>query len=114
MAGTYNITTIAGDTIEFQVLLKDPSDAPMDLTGYTAKAQIRASATATDVLLEFNVIGSLDSTGLIHLRIEAPATEILRTTNAGVWDLEITRTSDNTRLTVLGGTVRASLDVTRE
>lgn len=114
MPGTYNLSFTTGDTVEFEVALKNPDESPKDLTGYTAKAQIRSTTAAADVLAEFNVVGSLDSTGKIRLRLESTQTEVFRATPQGVWDLEVTKTADLTKLTILTGTVRTTPDVTRE
>lgn len=114
MSGTYNISFTAGDTLEFDVLLKNADNSSKDLTGYTAKAQVRVAADSPDVLADFNVVGVLGPSGAIRLRMESTETAIFRTTPSGVWDLEITKTADNTKLTVLGGSIKGKLDVTRE
>lgn len=122
MAGTYNIGKppsppfTAGDTLEFSVTLAESDGVTTrDLTGYTAKAQIRQTVQAAEVLAEFTIKNApLGSSGVVTLRLEAAETEVFRTIASSVWDLEITRTSDGTRTTVLSGTVTAVPDVTRE
>lgn len=114
MAGTYNLSFTAGDTVEFEVLLQNNDETPKDLTGFTAKAQIRVDPTATATLADFEVVGDLDETGSIRLRLESTQTEIFRTTAKAVWDLEILETATSTKTTVLGGTVKAAQDVTRD
>lgn len=113
MPGTYNPSFVAGDTVQFDVELKNPSGTPKSLVGYTAKAQIRETVTSPDVLAEFNVIGALDETGIIRLRLEAEQSAVFRTTPNGVWDLEIVKTSDGTKLTVVSGQILTTPDVTR-
>ena len=126
MAGTYNISFKAGDTYELPIVLFYPDTPnpvegepdipgePMDLTGYTVKSQIRLTADDPAVLAEFNVIGTLGPSGAFKIRLEAAETEVFRTTPLAVWDLETTKISDNTRLTVLEGQVRTTKDVTRD
>ena len=114
MSGAYNIEFTAGDTLEFQITLKNPNDTPQDLTGYTVKSEIRSSPTSTFVMATFTVRNApLGADGRIVLRLEAVDTEIFRTSPSGVYDVQITKDSDGTRRTILGGTISAIMDVTQ-
>jgi hypothetical protein len=86
--------------------------APFNLTGYTAKAQIRPStATGATLTAEFDVtIDSPATDGTITLELGHAVTEAL--TSGGYWDLQIT---DGTGWvsTVVSGAVTLVPDVTR-
>ena len=50
-AGRYPIYIEQGTTIDFEIQYKDSTGAPVDLTGYGARMQIRPSATSETVYL---------------------------------------------------------------
>jgi hypothetical protein len=88
--------------------------APVDLTGYTARMQIRPNVSSTTVIFEANtsngniVLGG--SAGTITLTIPAADTATFNFSRA-VYDLELTTGVTVTRL--LQGTVTLSREVTR-
>lgn len=88
---------------------------PVDLTGATARMQIRATLEAPEVLLELTTtnggitLGGVD--GTVTLRIEATATAAL-TWRTGVYDLEV-EFADHTVRRLLSGGVSVSPEVTR-
>lgn len=114
-AGTYNITIEQGATFTLRIQWLDPNDDPIDLTGYSARMQIRPYAESDQVFLTIDT----DSNGGItiesdwEISIEIPATET-ETLNqyCGVYDLELESiTGVVTRL--LQGKVTISPEVTR-
>lgn len=90
--------------------------APVDLTGCTARMQVREAVDAPAVLLECTtedgriVLGGADGTVLIQLT--AVDTAALAWT-AGVYDLEVVF-ADGTVRRLLAGTVTVSPEVTRD
>lgn len=89
--------------------------APVDLTGCTARMQIRATITAAEVLHELTTEnGGLTlggTAGTITMYISPIQTALMAWT-AGVWDIEIiTSAGDVNRL--LYGPVTVSPEVTR-
>lgn len=90
--------------------------APVDLTGATARMQIRAKIESPDVLEELTttnggiVLG--DATGDVTIFIEATATAAY-TWRTGVYDLEIEFTNGTVKR-LLSGSVSVSPEVTRE
>lgn len=88
---------------------------PVDLTGCTARMQVRAKQDAPDVLVELTtenggiVLGG--AAGTIALRIEAAATAAYEW-RSGVYDLEIIF-ADGTVRRLMYGSVSVSLEVTR-
>lgn len=99
----------AGDDFWIRVAVKDPSGSPVDLTTYTHKSQIRASAAATDILAEF-VITVEANTSTLLLTLSSAKTAALPS-NA-VWDLQIIDTADVVT-TLTAGRVRTVAEVTR-
>lgn len=89
--------------------------APVDLTGFTARSQVRADVDAPAVLVEMNtenggiVLGA--GPGTIDLYIAADNTAVF-TWESGVYDLELVAPGgDVTRL--VAGPVSVSREVTR-
>ena len=113
MAGTYDIEAEQGATFH-RVMTWSIDSEPVDLTGWTARMQVRKTAKATDTFLSLNngALGgiTLDAVGGVTIRVEA---EVLSTVPAGSWvyDLELDSGSEVTRL--LGGAFEVSAEVTR-
>ncbi len=63
-AGRYDITLEQGATFDLPLRYRAPSGTPVDLTGYSAKMQVR-EAPASAVFVEFN--SQLTSNGFIWL-----------------------------------------------
>lgn len=88
---------------------------PVDLTGCTARMQIRPKVDSADVLVSLTTenggITLGDAAGTVAIRIEADATEDF-TWKGGVYDLEI-EFADGTVRRLLAGSVSVSPEVTR-
>ena len=109
------LTIYQGATFRKRLTWRAPSKAPIDLTGCTARMQIRAKIEATTPLLTLTTENggiSLGGTaGTIELLIDADDTAAL-TWTSGVYDLEIVFPGGQvTRLTY--GSVTVSPEVTR-
>lgn len=113
--GDYDLTIYVGATFSRRVVWKDGAGALVDLTGYTARMQIRSSVRNPDVLVALTTENSgitLGGTaGTIDLLLTSTQTGAI-TARAGVYDLElIDSTGVVTRL--LQGEVEISPEVTR-
>jgi hypothetical protein len=106
-----DLSIIRGDDYRVVVTLTS-NGSPFDLTGYTAKAQIRPSTSSSAPLtVEFTAtVETPETDGLITLELNHADTALL--TSNGVWDLEITDSSDWVT-TVASGAVTIVPDVTR-
>jgi hypothetical protein len=88
---------------------------PVDLTGCTARMQVRERVESTDILLTLTTengritLGGV--AGTVDLRVEADDTAALNF-RTGVYDLEI-EFADGTVRRLLSGGVSLSLEVTR-
>lgn len=110
-AANYPLTVRIGDTCSIPVTVQDSAGAPINLSGRTYAAQIRATADASSVLASFTcTLVSSGTTGQFVCTIPATTTATLAA-GAGVWDLQETNGSVVT--TLLAGTVQIVQDVTR-
>lgn len=118
MAATYNFVIERGATFApAPIVWKHGANAlPVDLTGYTARLQVRESVTATDVLLELSTAnGGISITpleGSIALSLSATATAAI-TWVSGVYDLELTSSTGFVRR-LLKGKFKVTQEVTRD
>jgi hypothetical protein len=113
---THNLTIYAGATLRDTVTWKvgDPAE-PVDLTGYTARAQFRRAVGSSDVLVSLTtedggiILG--DEAGTIQLHMTATATAAL-TWRSAVYDLELIAPSGDVRR-FMKGDVEVDPEVTR-
>ena len=124
-AGKYSFVIEQGATTTFEVQYKDSTNAPVDLSGYGARLQIRPSAESNTILLSLSSSLQSDGTGLnmsgssgtvspisgsIGIYISAYSSSLL-SFNEAVYDLEIHSGSFVSR--ILQGNVKLSKEVTR-
>lgn len=101
---TADLYLYAGDTTTLEIAVTDDTGAPLDLTTYTAEAQIRATAdAATAVDFTTAVAGNT-----ITLTLDAATALPAR----GVWDVQITAATGEVT-TLAGGKVTVTPEVTR-
>lgn len=113
--GNYDLTLYQGASFTLTLTWKDAANAAINLTGYSAKMQIRYTAASPSVVLELSTTNggiSLGGTaGTITLNASASQTAAL-TEATGVYDLELTSGSGTvTRL--LSGKYTLSPEVTK-
>lgn len=119
-AGKYSFTIEQGTTHEFTVIKKDSNNSAVNLTGYSARMQIRPDFADLSSTIYTTVSSSIagDGTGLyinpvsgsISVLISAQVTEDFNF-DTGVYDLELYSGSVVERL--LEGRVKISREVTR-
>lgn len=113
MAGKYNINADQGSTFSFQFTMKTNGTA-WNLTGYTARMQVRTDASSTTVLISatttngYIVLGGAAGT----VTVTIPAT-VMETVAAGknVYDIELV--NGTTVYRVLEGKFNVKQEVTR-
>jgi len=92
IAGTYNITCQQGATLKRTLTWLEPNKDPINVTGYTARMQVRETADANTVVLELttanNRITLGGTAGTIDLLVSANTTANL-TPGLYVYDLEM-------------------------
>lgn len=117
-AGKLNLTVEKGATYTqtFTYSTKDPDTlvvTPVDLTGYTARAQFREEIDSATPFVSLDTTSGIvlgGALGTITLSISAADTAALLPTS-GVWDLELVSGTVVTRL--LEGKVKLKPEVTR-
>ena len=117
-AAIYDFEIEQGTTLNKQMVWKDSTGAPVDLSGYTARMQMRPSVSSDTVLLNLTTenggITLGGTAGTIDLYVGATATAAI-TWEGGVFDLEIIHPGalpdDVTR--IAQGAVSVSPEVTR-
>jgi hypothetical protein len=126
LAGNYNMTCQQGSTFSRTIEIEQPDLAsdptgntfiPFDLSGYTARMQVRRTIDSSNVLLELTTSnGGLTvnpiegDTNKIFLYASANVTASVST--SGVYDIEII-SAENIVSRVLQGTFNLSPEVTR-
>jgi len=100
-----------GTTFTTNITLDDIDGVPYDLTGVTAKSQIRKSYYSANTTAEFTTNINIPNTGIILLSLDAPVTANIA---AGryVYDVVIKDTA-NTVTRVLEGVVNVIPQVTK-
>lgn len=133
----YPVKFVAGDTVRFRIQITDPDpdwvdpdpDAdppntpdmiPRDLTGYSARAQVRKNYKKISPLIAtYEISGTdtregpvtdLDDSGYIYIHL--PPIESAKVEKISAWDLELTD-PDGDVDTILGGPVDPFRDTTR-
>lgn len=112
--GKLDIVIYKGATFDDVLTWKDENGVAIDLTGYTARAQVRAAiGDAAPVLDMTTTNGKIllgGAAGTITFNVAATETELMAWTR-GVWDLELVSGLVVTRL--LRGTAKTVDEVTR-
>jgi hypothetical protein len=111
----YNITVTQGDTLSRVLTWTTNAKVPYNLTGYTAKMQVRSSANSDVVVLELSttntyiVLGGV--AGTITLNLPAANMSVI---NAGqyVYDLELV-SGGGQKTTIVEGNFKVKAQVTR-
>lgn len=113
-AGIYNITAEQGATLTRTVTWKNSAGDPINLTGYTARMQVRADYDSTIAVLTLTTenggITLGGSAGTIVITATATATTAL-SASTYVYDLELVLGSTVTRL--IQGSFVVNAEVTR-
>lgn len=104
-AATDNLIIDKGATFKKTYVYQDSSRNPIDLTGYTAKMQIRPYIGSSTVIVELSTangrITITPSEGKIELELADEETVVI-SEHSGVYDLEIEDSSGNITKLVRG------------
>lgn len=113
---SYDLSIEQGAKYTKRFLWKDVNGNPVNLTGYSARMQIRPTVTNPTILLELTtdngriLLGG--AAGTIDLNIGSTITDSL--TRGGVYDLELYLTADpDSAIRFAEGSVEVSKEVTR-
>lgn len=110
-ASRYDLTVDQGAVLDTQFRYLNPDGSPVDLTGYSARCQIRSAAGPSGKLLLTLDSESTPPTitidgpnGLITLNASADMTAGILS-KSGTWDLFIWDTPDNARMLLFGNVI---------
>lgn len=114
-AAKYDFTIEQGTTVTKPFVWKSGEGLPVDITGYTARMQVRRSVSSADVLLEASTDNNriqIDGTeGRLTLVLSATVTSAINWT-LGVYDIEL-RDNDGVVTRLVQGSITVSKEVTR-
>lgn len=128
LAGTYNMLTEQGSTMYRVISLEYPDTTdptgetylPWDLSGYTARMQVRRLIEDTDFMIEITtendgiVVESLGSADKGRIDLHMTASQTAGLDSDGVYDLEIIDTGGTGTVSkVIKGTFTVIPEVTR-
>ena len=105
-----------GEDFAFEVTWLDDAGEPVDVTKYTAHAQVRRNYHAEEVILDFSSDDDtidLGEDGAVLLHATAAETSAVVMAGEGVWDLELTD-EEGEVFRIAEGPVELSREVTRE
>ena len=114
MAATYDFEIEQGANLILSFVWKDSAGSLIDLTGYTARMQIRKTKSTSATLLSITTSDYITlggAAGTIAVDVPAATTEALDFTS-GVYDLELI-SSGGTVYRFLEGCVELNKEVTR-
>jgi len=106
-----DITCMRNDTFKLNMDWIDANNNPIDLTGYTFKAQVRKSSTASTAILTFEDSDfTKDASG--NLLMAKSSTDMNIPSANYFYDLQVTQTATGDVSTWLGGLFVVQEDVT--
>ena len=105
-----NLSMTRGDTETVVITMADSAGAPINITGRTYRAQIRATKDSAAISASFSCSVTAPANGEVTCTI-LPAVTSTLAVGISYWDLE--ETSSGVVSTILAGTVNVLADVTR-
>lgn len=113
-AGTFDIEWHQGDTFSLLLTWRDVNQDPIDLTGYTARMQLRTSFDAEEASLELTTendrISLGGSNGEIQLTVDA---ETMADMDTGSYKYDLEMVVGATVRKILKGKFKVLAEVTR-
>lgn len=109
LSARIDLCIYAGDDVNVKINVNNPDGTPADLTGATAKAQIRGRATDPAPIAQF--LATVDPAGCVLIGLDAVTTAALPTLS--VWDCQLAFAGGSPTVTLAHGGVRTLAEVTR-
>ncbi len=114
--GQFNFSILSGGTFGFQINWTDSAGTPIDLTGYSAKMQVRSSVNSVNPLMTLStsngqIIIPTPSNGQIFLSVSSTETAELPAGNY-VYDLQMTNGSGGKDYLIQGKVVIEKMNTT--
>ena len=111
-AAKYNISIDQGSDYATDITISE-SGAAKDLTGYSARAQLRSTAASGTVEASFVCTIAAPTTGVVNISMPNAVSKLLNP-QTYVYDLEIHTAADAFVQRILYGTVKVVAEVTRQ
>lgn len=110
-AANYDLTIDQGSTFVIDITIKEDGSVK-DLTGYSARSQMRSTKTAADVAASFTCTIPVPTSGVVKMELPASTSSDM---SAGLYfyDLEIHTGSDAVVKRLIEGKVTLNQEVTR-
>lgn len=105
---TYNISYYEGDTYEFNIYPKNSDGSAFSLTNFSVAFKIATARGAGAT--QYECVASI-SNGAVLCKIPAAIGRDLTAGTTYVYDVQVTRSSDNTIYTLLTGNIEVTADV---
>jgi hypothetical protein len=115
LGNRYDLEIQQGATLSLTATWKDSAGAAINLTGYTARMQVRSAYDATSTILSLTSSSGITlggAAGTIAITASATVTAALTAPWAGVWDLELV-SGGGVVTRLLEGAATVSPEVTR-
>jgi hypothetical protein len=115
LGNRYDLEIKQGATLSLTATWKDSTEAVINLTGYTARMQVRSAYDATSTILSLTSSSGITlggAAGTIAITASATVTAALTAPWAGVWDLELV-SGGGVVTRLLEGAATVSPEVTR-
>jgi len=110
-AGVYNFIIDQGSSFSQQLTVKE-SGSPKDLTGYSARSQLRPTKTSEILTATFTCTIPEPTAGVIYMRLTPTQTAAI-TAGRYYYDIEIFSGGEETVTRLLQGEVTVTPEVTR-
>lgn len=110
-AANYDLTIDQGSTFVIDITINE-SGSVKDLTGYSARAQMRSTKTASDVAASFTCSIPVPSNGVVKMELPATTSSAM-TAGLFFYDLEIHTAGDAIVKRLIEGKVTLNQEVTR-
>jgi hypothetical protein len=115
LGNRYDLEIKQGATLSLTATWNDSTGAAINLTGYTARMQVRSAYDATSTILSLTSSSGITlggAAGTIAITVSATVTAALTAPWAGVWDLELV-SGGGVVTRLLEGAATVSPEVTR-
>lgn len=104
MPKNYDISIYEGDTFQFTLTVKDASNVAVNLTGYTAKAQLKKSFDDASPI-DFTCVISTPTSGVVNISLPASTTADLIAGDTYIYDVQLTAPNGNVRTYLAGDAI---------
>jgi hypothetical protein len=113
MSATANLSIDQGSKFSSDITLYDALGNAFDLSAYTVSAKMALGYSSTRTRVSFNTsIFNDPTTGIVTIQLTAEQTAALEAPARYVFDIEVTKTTDNSVTRVLEGIITVSPNVT--